>query len=155
MSWIIFSIPATNSILTLSMLLQWRRESKQYLSTVNLMSSCSLDPYFLWPLRHCPWARDDTSSFLVPHFLISFPTEVHSAERTWPSSLPCNCHCRTLFCVCTDPLGPASLPEAEEIWGVGVGHRRSSWVWGFSCEFSHRLVFQSSVDYLFSFFYLC
>lgn len=81
------------------------------------MSSCSRGPLFLWPLLHGPWAREDTSSFLVPRSLICSPTEVHSAERASSSSLPCNWNCRTLFCVHTDPLRPASLSEAEESCG--------------------------------------
>lgn len=70
------------------MLFQWLRESKQYSSSVNIMSSCSLCPPFLWPLLHSPSTLKDTSSssFLI-FSLLFFPAEVHSLELH--CRLPC------------------------------------------------------------------
>lgn len=64
-----FSIPATNSIITLSKLLQWLRETEQYLLNVNTMFGHSLCPLPVWPWVHCPSATEDASAFPIPHSL--------------------------------------------------------------------------------------
>lgn len=73
-------------------------------------------PTFSLAPLHCPAAREDTSSFLIPHLSSSSLLRSTLQNRQCRLSLPRDWKCRALSRVHTNPLGPASFPEAEGSW---------------------------------------